>query len=157
MKTDPDRSHTIEDGMLLDGLVGYNLKRAYVVMHEDFRRTLGEDGLNPRAFAVLAFAVQRQGITQSEVARTLGIERSGLVAIVDELERKDLVSRTPVPGDRRVQALHATNEGQRVFAAASKAVAAHEERLLSFLSEAEKRHLLKILQTIRNAGETGHD
>lgn len=157
MKTNLDLADTIEESVLLDGLVGYNLKRAYVVMHEDFRRTLGEDGLNPRAFAVLAFAVQHKGITQSEVARKLGIERSGLVAIVDELERTDLVSRTPVPGDRRVQALHATGEGQRVFAAASKAVDAHEKRLLSFLTEAEKRNLLKILQTIRKAGETGHD
>mgnify|MGYP001602657296 CR=1 FL=1 len=70
----------------LDDLVGYNLKRAYVIVQSDFRAALGRDGLSPRVFSALSLVVQFPNITQSELARMLGIERSGLVAIVDDLK-----------------------------------------------------------------------
>lgn len=135
----------------LESLIGYNLKRAYVVVYEDYRATLGQDGFAPRVFSALALVVQFPNITQSAVARHLGIERSGLVAIVDELEKRKLILRTPVPGDRRVQALVPTEAGKAAFAQAQKDVTAHEDRLLSNLSDAEKQTLTRLLKKIRNA------
>lgn len=137
----------------LEEFIGYNLKRAYVIVQADFRRALGEDGFAPRVFSALSLVVQYPNVTQSGLARMLGIERSGLVAIVDELEGRGLLKRTNVPGDRRVQALVPTQKGKTVYAEARATVRAHEEQLLSNLSTDEKTTLMALLAKIRANGE----
>lgn len=89
---------------LLEDVFGYNLKRAYLIVQADFRRALGDQDLGPRVFSALSLVVQFPDITQSGLARMPGIERSGLVALVDDLQARGYVERTEVPGDRRVQA-----------------------------------------------------
>lgn len=133
----------------LEDLVGYNLKRAYVIVSADFRRALGEGGFAPRVFSALSLIVRFPTITQSELARKLGIERSGLVAIIDELERRGLVLRQPVPGDRRVQALAPTRAGTTAYFEALAVVRTHEANLLSGLSPEEVATLVGLLQRIR--------
>ena len=137
------------DASDLEELIGYNLKRAYVIVQTDFRETLGEDGLSARMFSALSLAVRYPNITQSELARMLGIERSGLVAIVDALEGKGYLTRAAVPGDRRVQALVPTSAGAKAYREAIAAVKAHEDQLFSDMTESEKRELLKLLKKIR--------
>jgi len=137
----------------LEDLVGYNLKRAYVILHADFRATLEEDDLAPRVFSALSLVVQYPNITQSELARMLGIERSGLVAIVDALETRGYLMRTTVPGDRRVQALVPTSVGAQAYAAAVAAVRAHEDRMLADLTAEEVAQLIALLKKIRARGE----
>lgn len=137
----------------LEEFVGYNLKRAYVIVQNDFRRALGEGGLGPRVFSALSLVVQFPNVTQSGLARMLGIERSGLVAIVDELEERGFLARTNVPGDRRVHALVATSEGRAAYAQALDLVRDHEASLLSDLSDIERATLLEILRKIRKTAD----
>ena len=133
----------------LDTFVGYNLKRVYMIFQDDFRKTLGESGLTPRAFAVLTIIAQIPNVTQSEISRHLGIERSGLVAIVDDLEQQGLILRVAVPDDRRVQALALTDKGARSHKLSAEAVRDHEERLLSAFTQKERRTLLDLLCRLR--------
>jgi DNA-binding MarR family transcriptional regulator len=137
----------------LEDLVGYNLKRAYIVVKDDFRDAMGKDGLSARVFSALSLTIGHANITQSELARMMGIERSGLVAIVDELEAKGCLSRVQVPTDRRVQALVPTEAGHQLYHKAVEAVRAHEDRLLSNMTETEKEQLLRLLKKIRRRGE----
>lgn len=137
----------------LEDFVGYNLKRAYVIVSADFRRAVGKDGFAPRVFSALSFIVQFPNITQSELARKLGIERSGLVAIIDELESRNFVARQPVPGDRRVQALAPTKAGKTAYLHAREVVRRHEADLLSDLSSQETETLIALLRKIRKIGE----
>ncbi len=133
----------------LEDHVGYNLKRAYLIIQGGFRAALGEDGLSPRSYSALSLVVQYPNISQSEVARTLGIERSGLVAIVDDLEKRGYLIRSTVPGDRRVHALVPTKDGMHAYATASTAVRNREKRLMSHLSEQEQQTLVDLLKKIR--------
>ena len=133
----------------LEALIGYNLKRAYVLVNKDFREALGEGGLSSRVFAALSLTVSYPNITQSELARMIGIERSGLVAMVDELEAKGYLRRAPVPGDRRVQALVPTDAGRDAYAQTLALVQAHEDSLFADMTAAEKDTLLGLLRKIR--------
>ena len=133
----------------LDRFVGYNLKRAYMLFQADFRDTLA-DGLTPRAFSVLSLAAEMPGVTQSDLSRLLGIERSGLVAIVDDLEARGFLARVAVPGDRRVQALRPTKAGEAALTEMLAAVEDHEERVLGPLNEEERATLLGLLIKLRN-------
>lgn len=136
----------------LEPLIGYNLKRAYVVVSTDFRRAMGEKSLAPRQFSALSLIVQFPNITQSELAGKLGIERSGLVAIIDDLEKRGFVLRQAVRGDRRLQALEVTEQGSSTYEAALTLVKEHEDALLSDFSEDEIATLVGLLQRIRSKG-----
>ncbi|NIZ15253.1 MarR family winged helix-turn-helix transcriptional regulator [Phaeobacter sp. HF9A] len=148
-QTSPRAEDPLVQGSDLEDLVGYNLKRAYVIVSTDFRNALGEDGFAPRPFSALSLIVQFPGITQSELARKLGIERSGLVAIVDELEGRGYLQRQAVPGDRRVQALAPTEAGQAAYLRAQEVVREHEAKLLAHLTAQERETLLSLLRKIR--------
>jgi len=142
---------TCHDG--LEGFIGYNLKRAYMLFQSDFRESVGEDGLTPRSFSALSLVVESPGITQSELSRYLGIERSGLVALVDDLEKRGLLQRVPVPGDRRVQALEGTRRGQEAHERMMEAARRHEDRVLSPLDGGERETLLRLLRKLRSRDE----
>jgi len=133
----------------LNSLIGYNLKRAYMIAQVDFRAALGAGGLGARDFSVLSVVVDNPNITQSVVARMLGIKRSGLVAIVDQLADQGFLERVPVPGDRRVQALKPTPEGIAVFKDSAAAVQKHEEETFVMLTNEEQEKLLQLLAKVR--------
>ncbi|MBF9030024.1 MarR family transcriptional regulator [Rhodobacterales bacterium HKCCE3408] len=137
----------------LDAFIGYNLKRAYILVETDFRAAMGDEGLSPRVFSALSFIVQFPNITQSELARQLGVERSGLVAIVDELEMRGFLTRALVPGDRRVQALIPTAAGRAAHGRALDKVRAHEERFFAGFTEEERQTLLALLLKTRAIAE----
>lgn len=140
------------NGSDLEDLIGYNLKRAYMIVQADFRDALGEDGLSVRMFSALSLTVRYPHITQSDLAKMLGIERSGLVAIVDALEEQKYLARAAVPGDRRVQALVPTQAGTDAYNQAIAEVKAHEDRLFADISETDKQTLLHLLKKIRRGG-----
>ena len=144
------------DAGALRRLVGYNLKRAYMRFQADFRETMGVDGLSPRSFSALSLVAETPGITQSELSRILGIERSGLVAIIDELQDRKLLKRVPVPGDRRAQALTPTRSGNAAYQVMLERVVAHEERLLEGFDARQRETLLGMLRKLHAAEETGN-
>ena len=58
----------------LEELVGYNLKRAYVVVQEDFREALGQDGISAGVFSVLSLTMESPNITQSKLAGCITVD-----------------------------------------------------------------------------------
>jgi DNA-binding MarR family transcriptional regulator len=140
----------------LEHLLGYNLKRVYIIFVDAFRRAQADSGLSTRSFSTLALIVAAPGITQSEIARKLGIERSGLVAIIDDLQQRGYAMRVAVEGDRRVQALSPTGAGIQAFQSARDRLKVEEDSLISALSETERAQFRSLLMKIRNAhgGET---
>ncbi len=151
-KTAANTNFELEDSDLED-LIGYNLKRAYIIVQNDFKKTLGKDGLSVRVFTALSLTVNFPNITQSALARAMGVERSGLVAIVDEFEALSYLRRAPVPGDRRVQALVPTDAGIAAYREMAAQVKEHEDRLLSNLTSTEKQTLISLLKKIRRNKE----
>lgn len=138
-----------EVSFALEGLIGYNLKRAYVIVQNDYRATFGEEGMSARVFAALSIVVEMPELTQSDLSRRLGIERSGLVAIIDNLEGRGYLRRVAVPGDRRAQALVPTDAGKSAYADTIAKTKEHEAKLLHMLSDEERGQLLALLKKIR--------
>jgi len=131
-------------------LIGYNMKRAYMRIYADFTDTLGALDLRQRTFSVLSLVVANPNISQSDVARTLGIERSGTVVIVDELEGRDLIRRDKVVGDRRAYALKVTPAGRALYGAALARIDQHEDKMLENLTPAERETLRVLLSRIHS-------
>ena len=138
----------------LSQFTGYNMKRAFLLVQEDMAKTLAPLGLRMMTFSALAVIVENPDMTQTQLSQALGIERSGVVTLVDELEQADLISRNKVEGDRRSYALRETVKGRRLWQKAEAQVQAHEKAIFSVLSDAEYATLHDALRRVVRAARS---
>lgn len=101
--------------------------------------------IDMRHAGVLAALAERGPRSQRGLGDALRLDRSSMVAVVDELERQGLVERRRPPRDRRAYALHLTDAGQHRLDAARDAVAAAVDGALATLSPAERAQLDALL------------
>ena len=130
---------------VLDALVGYALRRAQIVIYEDFSRSLAGSEITPPRFAALVIIGANAGIRQSMLGRVMGIAGSGVVNLVDWLEGEGLVARRAVAGDRRASGLGLTPKGRRRLEALKTKVTAHDARIARRLSAQERGMMIGML------------
>jgi DNA-binding MarR family transcriptional regulator len=133
---------------LLDGLIGYALRRAQVAVFQDFFRTFAALDIRPAQLGVLAVLERNPGLRQTEIAAALGIQRTNLVGLVDALEARGLIERRAGPQDRRSTAVHLTEAGKVLVRRLRRLVELHEARVTAGLDEAERKQLLALLQRL---------
>src|SRR5262249_12790517 len=122
------RRRSLDIGVLNDHL-GYFLRRLQVWVFQDFIRTLAPIDIGPAQYSVLVVIAANPGLSQSDLADRLGIERARLVRLLDRLERRGLTQRLPSRTDRRSHALRLTREGQRILKLAKMLAGQHETHL----------------------------
>jgi DNA-binding MarR family transcriptional regulator len=137
----------VELGML-DDIVGYSLRRAQVVVYQDYVRTVGSLDVRPAQFAAMTIIATNPGLSQSMLATTMGIDRSGAVILIDALEAKNFARRVPSPTDRRTYAIVLTEAGQAMLARLKEKVAEHDRRITHRLSEQERTQLGDLLRRL---------
>lgn len=108
--------------------------------------------LKVRSYCVLSLACSGRDPSQRELADFLILDPSQIVALVDDLERRGLVTRETDPRDRRSKGITATTEGRTLYAAAKKIVRAAEDRSLGGLSRSEREQLRSLLQRVAFEG-----
>ena len=77
----------------LDGLLGYQLRRAQGAMHRDFMAAVADFGLTQKQAAALWLIQANAGVSQAEVAAALGMDRATMMAVTDRLEDRGFVIR----------------------------------------------------------------
>lgn len=150
VKKPADAPDAISDATLRR-LVGYSMKRAFMVIRADLGRTLDPFGLRMTTFTALTLISDNPGLSQTQLAQAMAVERPNLVVIVDELETRGLITRDRVPTDRRTYALSITPEGQDLLTRATEAVHAHENAIMGGISEAEEAALIATLTRIETS------
>ena len=150
---DPDGEHFEPhvphvDYGVLDSLVGYAIRRAQIRIYEDFVASLAEWNITPPRFSALQIIARNPQLKLTDLARILGIARSGAVLLVDALEAMELVERLPVPTDRRAYSLVLTDNGRRTLQAATDAVCAHDARIAAGLTGDEQVLLRGLLEKL---------
>lgn len=131
---------------VLDGHLGYYLRRAQIWIFQDFIRTLEGLDLRPAEFSVLAVIGGNKGLSQADVAQRLGIERARLVRLLDRLEKRGFTQRLPSPTDRRSHVLRLTPSGQQMLKRAKALVMVHEGRLIERLGPAPHKMMIDALR-----------
>ena len=133
---------------VLPGLIGYQLRLAQIAIFRDFGAALGDYDVTPGLFGVLIIIESNPGLKQAELARATHLDRSTVVSVIDNLERRNLVERRAAIGDRRSNALQLTADGVQLLRKLKRLVAEHEKRLVRNLSETEQATLVRLLQKI---------
>lgn len=105
-------------------------------------------GLKSRSYSVLSLACDDLRPSQRELADFLRLDPSQVVAIVDDLEEKDLVRRETDPRDRRSRVIVPTGSGRRLEREARAALLAAETELHATLTDIEREALAGLLQRL---------
>ena len=132
----------------LETLVGYNARRAALVIIGEFMQRMAVYDLRPVDFSVLSLVVHNPGITSRQLCQTLGLQAPNLVAMVNAMEKRALITRRPHPHDGRAMGLHPTDGGREMMRAAEKTAAELEEAMTAGLSAAERKTLIQLLKKI---------
>jgi DNA-binding MarR family transcriptional regulator len=143
-KTSTDRSAErlrVPGAAFLLSQVGFHSSRLW-------RERMERLGLDSREVVLLRHVGAAEGQSQHALAQALQIPPSRMVALVDGLEQRGLLERRPIPGDRRVRALHLSRKGRSVLRKVMDASAEHEAELSVGLDPSEREQLIALLSRI---------
>lgn len=137
----------IDFGLLPD-LIGYHLRRSELFVFQGFAKLIAPLQVTPGQFGVLTLVQANSGLSQSSLAKAVGIERSTMVAVIDRLESQGLIERQPSSVDRRSYALRLTPKGEATIERLKALVLEHEARTFGEFSERDRRTLVELLKRI---------
>lgn len=119
--------------------------RTYVRMADTLMSTVPG---GPRGFQVLTAAAQEEPVGQGALAQRLGIDRTVMTYLVDELEAAGLVERRADTKDRRHKQILATEYGEGLWAELQHRLGKAEDHVLEPLSDAERTRFRRLLQKL---------
>jgi DNA-binding MarR family transcriptional regulator len=85
----------------------------------------------PRGYQILSAAAQRAVGSQLALAQHLGVDRTVMTYLLDDLEAARLIERRPDPADRRARRIVATQLGIELLATLNDRLQAVEADLLA--------------------------
>ena len=118
--------------------------RAHALLTEAFAAA----GMRGYHYRVLAALEEHGSTSQAELGRATGIDRSDVVATLDDLAAWDLARRDPDPDDRRRNVVSATPTGLARLTELDRVVDDVQEALLAPLSARERAILLRLLRKL---------
>jgi DNA-binding MarR family transcriptional regulator len=137
--------------------LSFLLARHGQVMNARLRQALSASGLSPRHAAVLLRLAHGGATSQQELIDALCIDASGLVALLNDLERDEVIVRRRDPADRRRHIVEITTRGTAVVCDVERAIGEVEREAFADLDAAEIARLQSLLARVRtrHSGDTG--
>jgi DNA-binding MarR family transcriptional regulator len=132
----------------LADMPGFLLAKAHHLLHVRSNAVIASDRLTIKHFGCLTVIADEGPLSQQLLSARMLVDRTTMVAIVDELEQAGFVERRRNPDDRRAYALEATKPGRAWLAEKRDALRAAQDEVLSVLSAAERRALVRSLQRL---------
>ena len=136
------------DTSYLESLMGYNARRATLVIVGEFMTQMSVYGLRPVDFSVLSLITHNAGITSRQLCSTLGLLPPNLVGMINALEKRALIQRRPHPSDGRAMGLHLSAKGHKLMRDAETTAVQLEAEVTAQLTPAESRTLIRLLKKI---------
>jgi len=135
--------------------LGWSLAVLLRSYRERVTEALGEFPHGNRGYETMAEVLRSTRPSQLALANHLGIDRTVMTYLVDDLEKEGLVERRPNPTDRRQRLIVATESGRELVENACRRVVDAQEELLGTLDDDERMALRRLLN--KAAAGTGDD
>lgn len=145
------------DGNVLATEAVMNTIRTADLLFDRIGRLLRPLGVSAAGGLVLGILRDHGAMPPSEVGARLIVTRATVTGVVDSLERRAFVRRTPNPADRRSVLVEITGEGLRVLQELRTLIHAHEKEWMSVLPETELRDYIGLLHRIQAAVTAGRE
>lgn len=129
----------------LDGDLGWTLGVVFRAYVKSSGVVMADVPGGHRGYQVLTAAARDEAPSQSALGAQLGIDRTVLTYLLDDMERADLVARKPDPADRRTRQIVATEPGRALLCRLEEQLAHAEAHILAGLPADEQRTLKALL------------
>ena len=129
---------------------GFILHDVARLLRTTYDRRIRELGLTRSQWWVLTHLYRKDGITQSELAETLELEKPSLGRLLDRLEAKGWVRRAADIRDRRAKRVFLTDQVEAPMQVMREIAAGVREDALSGLSPGDRDRFVDTLLTIKS-------
>lgn len=119
-----------------------------IIANRATERALENTGSRRYHYALLATLDESGPLSQAEVGRRTGIDRSDVVAAVNDLSDRGFLTRTPDPADRRRNTLTLTPSGRAHLHDLDTRLEAAQSELLPGFTTAERANFVLTLTRI---------
>jgi len=138
-------------GIDLETSLGYLLKQTATSLRTAMEAVLRPLGMTVTHYSCLELLAQRPGLSNSELARGTFVTRQSMNVLLQNLERDGYVTRATEAPVGKALPTRLTPLGRRSLEKASVAVRSVELRMLSGLSDDERRAASRILRSMNDA------
>ena len=141
----------------LGGSPSHLMHRVLQLALDIYADEAGADGLTQRQFAVLEAVSHKSGLTQTDLVRATGIDRSTLADLVARMTTKGLLDRAQSAIDARAKAVTLSAAGQAALDAARPRVEAADKRILALLPKGKRDGFLALLAELAGEADAAPD
>ncbi|MBU1346774.1 MAG: MarR family transcriptional regulator [Alphaproteobacteria bacterium] len=133
------------------------MHRALQLALDIYSEEAGDGGPTQRQFAVMEAVSLKEGLTQTDLVRATGIDRSTLADLVARMTTKGLLTRERSSLDARAMAVSLSAEGQALLDAARPRVEAADKRIMGLLPKSKREGFLDMLAELSAAADAAPD
>ena len=112
-------------------------------------RRLQPFGLTRAQWAVLAALAHRDGLSQSELAEELEIEKSTAGRLIDHVQARGWVERRPIPKDRRLWGVYLTADARPLIDNVMQIIIETRAEMLDGLSTEQQSQITETLRSVK--------
>ena len=131
--------------------VGFFVRLLHVLLSERIQKAFAPYGLRPGSLTTMVLISANPGYSQIELARVGSLDKSAIVAIVDDLEARGLAIRGRSTTDRRRNSLFLTPAGETLMNEMHAKALDTESPIRGELSEVELAKFLDYLERVTKA------
>jgi len=135
--------------------VPFLLYRAAEASHVLANQMLAEAGLAARQAGILTMVSELEPMTQKALADALRIDRTTMVALIDDREQRRLGVRKRHPRDRRAFLICPTDAGRAAQKTAVAILDEQQRRFLAPLTQEERIHMGELLIRLHAGAPAG--
>ena len=154
-----------QGGFALNASPSHLLHRAQQAAADRFSDAVGPAGLTLRQFAVLAAAAESPGLSQTDLVRATGVDRSTLAEMVTRMVTRGLLERARSATDARANAVSVSAEGRTALETAIPQVIAVDAAVMDLLPRNRRDGFVELLTRValseaagpRPSRDTGSD
>lgn len=136
----------------LDSVPGHLIRRCQQRAVDLFTDEVGEDGPNPRQFAVLISVFKNPGMSQTALVEASGIDRSTLTEVLRRMIERGMISKSRTALDQRANALYLTEDGSAMLEQAFEAAERAQARILEPIPETDRAAAINMLSAMAGYG-----
>lgn len=135
----------------LNECINFLLTNAQHTVFQHLKSNLAQFGVTPVQYGVLKCLWDQDGQPPKKIAEVLNLDSSTITGILDRMESKGLVKRTPDSDDRRTLKVIITGDGLKLKEQIERVVEDVNEHFLRKFSDEEQVQLKGFLEMIANS------
>lgn len=137
----------------LDSSPSHLMHRVLQLALDIYTEETGPGAITQRQFAVLVAVAGNEGLTQTDLVKATGIDRSTLADMVARMITKGMLERERSSLDARANTVRLTDQGRAELEAARPRVEAADKRILGLLPGGKRDSFINVLRAFARAGE----